>query len=326
MDIGIAKEIAAGGLERRAVLLPEEVKELIKANHRVFVEKGLGERIYIADEDYWRVGATVCQRKTVMSQSIVVKLKAPLPEEFGLLGDNLLFCMLHAEQNPHYLEFLRKRNVTSIAMEIIRNEAQERLVECTHISGEQGMLMAFNLAEKSPTDCNILVLGYGAIAAGALKVANGLGAQVKILRKREYKYMSSFVKNKDIIVNGIEWPKEQRQQKEYLITQDMLALLNKGGIILDLSADYPNPIETCRPSFLDDPVYTVSGIKHISLYGYPGMAPLSSARRYSKQVLPLLLEIASSSLEDLPKHLKDAILTFPEVSQDLEPQPEIAVL
>jgi len=326
MDIGIAKEIAADGLERRVALLPEEVKELIKADHRVFAEKGLGEGIYISDEDYRMAGAVVSDRLTVMSQPIVVKLKAPLPEEFELLGDNLLFCMLHAEQNPHYLEALRERNVASITMELVRNEAQERLVECTQISGEQGMLMAFNLAEKSPAECNVLVLGYGAIASGALKVANGLGANVKILRKREYPHMSSFIKNKDIIVNGIEWPKEKRLQKEYLITKDMLALLNKGAIVLDLSVDYPNPIETCHPTFLDDPVYTVSGIKHIGLYGYPGKAPLSSASRYSKQILPLVLEIASTSLEDLPKHLKDAIVTFPKTVKDLQPQLEIAVL
>jgi len=326
MDIGIAREIAAGGLERRAVLLPEEVRGLIKAHHRVFVEKGLGERIYITDEDYRSAGATICERKTIMSQPLVVKLKAPLPEEFELLGNNLLFCMLHAEQNPHYLESLKKHNVTSIAMELIRNEAGERLVECTHLSGEQGMLMAFNLAEKSPAECNILVLGYGAIAEGALKVAHGLGAKVKILRKREYPHMSSFIKNKDMIVNGIKWPKEKRQQKEYLITQDRLALLNKGAIILDLSADYPNPIETCHPTYLDDPVYTVSGIKHISLYGYPGLAPLSSARRYSKQVLPLLLEIASSSPEDLPNYLKNAIVTFPQAAQEPQAKPEIALL
>ena len=47
------------------------------------------------------------------------------------------------------------------------------------------MIMAFHLAEKSPCDCDILVLGYGDVACGALKVAFSLGANVKILRKQD---------------------------------------------------------------------------------------------------------------------------------------------
>jgi len=186
------------------------------------------------------------------------------------------------------------------------------------MTGEQGMLMAFFLSEKTPADCNVLVLGYGAIASNALKVALSLGAKVKILRKREYPHIKHFIKNKDIIVNGIAWPKEKREKKEYLITKDMLPLLQKGAIIQDLSADYPNPIETCHPTYLDNPVYTVSGVRHISLYGYPGLVPISSARQYSKQVLPLLLEIASSSLENLSAEIKNAIGTLsPQVNPTL---------
>jgi len=311
MDIGIAKEIAAKGLERRPILLPEEVSKLVHAGHQVFVESGLGEGIYIRDQEYRRAGAEiVAERKHIFNKSIVVKLKTPLPQEFRLLKNNLLFCLLHAEQNPQYIEALKKKNVVAIAMELIRNQAGERLIQCTEITGEQGMLMAFHLAEKTPAECDVLVLGYGAIASGALKVALSLGAKVKILRKREYPHIKHFIRDKDIIVNGIAWPKEKREKKEYLITKEMLPLLQKGAIIQDLSADYPNPIETCHPTYLDNPVYTVSGVRHVSLYGYPGLVPISSARQYSKQVLPLLLEIASSSLENLSAEIQKAVLPF----------------
>jgi len=45
--------------------------------------------------------------------------------------------------------------------------------------------MAFHLAEKSPSDCNVLVLGYGDVASGALRVAFSLGANVKIVLSSE---------------------------------------------------------------------------------------------------------------------------------------------
>jgi len=216
--------------------------------------------------------------------------------------------MLHAEQNLHYIRALGEQNAKAIAMELIRNRAGERQVQCSGISGEQGMITAFQIAEKSPSECNVLVLGYGDVSSGALKVAHGLGAHVKILRKSQYRYIKDFLPNRDIVVNGIQWPKEKRDKREYLITRDMLSLLNKGGVVLDLSVDFPNPIEVCRPSPHKKPVYVVDGIKCLSIYGYPKLVPVSSSRRYSKQIFPLLLKIATNPLTKLPKSLKDAFI------------------
>lgn len=310
MEIAVVKEIAARGRETRAILLPREVKRLIEQGHDVFVEKGLGARIYIPDSEYKSCGAKlIAGRKELFRKAIVIKLKPPLPEEFKLLRNNLLFCMLHAEQYPQYVRLLKKAAAKAVAMELIRNRAGERLISCCDIAGEQGMIMAFNLAKRSPVDCSVLMLGYGSVATGSLKVAFNLGAKVKILRKVEYRYIRHFLRRKDIVVNAICWPKEKRENKEYLITRDMLCLLNKGAIILDLSVDYPSPIESCHPTLIDKPTYEVDGITHISIFGYPGLAPISSAARYSRQVLPILLKLASTSLDRLPPYLNKALIS-----------------
>jgi len=309
MNIAIAKDCGTNVSERRAALLPREVKKLVEAGYNVFVEKGLGKGIYLDDSEYKEAGAKiVTHRKNIFNKNIVVKLKAPLSQEFKMLKNNILFSMLHAEQNPHYVEALRAKGAKAIAMEVIRNRDGERQIQCTDMAGEQGMLMAFYLSEKSPSECSILVLGYGAVASGALKIALSLGANVKILRKEEYPHIKDFLRNKDIVVNGIQWPKEKRQKKEYLITKDMLSYLNKGAVILDLSVDFPSPIEPCHPSLHHKPVYTASGVRCLSIYGYPRLVPISSSERYSKQILPLLLKIASTPLDKLPKSIKDAVI------------------
>ncbi len=309
MNIGIARETGAGALERRAILLPREVSKLVEAGHHVFAEKGLGKGIYINDSEYSQAGAEiVSKRKDIFNKAIVVKLKPPLPQEFRLLKNNILFSMLHAEQNPKYTKVLKRNNVKAIAMELIRSKGGERLIQCSDISGEQGMIYAFYLAKKSPHKCNVLVLGYGAVATGALRVAFSLGAKVKILRKQEHPYIRRFIRDKDIVVNGIQWPKEKRERKEYLITKDMFSLLSRGAVVLDLSVDYPNPIQPCHPSLLKEPVYEINGIKCVSIYGYPRLASVSSSRRYSKQILPILLKIASIPLRELPRPIKDAII------------------
>jgi len=309
MDIGIVKENGTKNLERRVILLPKEVKKLSEAGHKVFVERGLGVGIHVDDEQYKEAGARiVATAKSVFNKSIVVKLKPPLAQEFKFLKGNVLFSMFHAEQNSSYVKALGEREAKAIAMELVKNGAGERLIQCSDISGEQGMIMAFYLAEKSPCDCNILVLGYGDVASGALRVAFSLGAKVKILRKSKYRHIKDVLRNTDIVVNGIQWPRDKRKKKEYLITRDMLGLLNKGAVILDLSVDYPNPIECCRPSPHSKPVYVVDDIKCMSVYGYPRLVPISSSQQYSKQVLPILLKIASMPLSKLPKSIRNAVI------------------
>jgi len=309
MDIAIVKEIAAHGKEVRPILMPREVRRVSEEGHHVFVEKGLGKGIHIEDSEYESHGAKLlANRKELFRKDIIVKLKPPLPQEFRLLRKNLLFCMLHAEQNPQYVKMLARVKARAIAMELIFNNAGERLVSCCDMAGEQGMLMALHLAKKSPSDCNVLVLGYGSVATGALKVALSLGANVKILRKSEYRHIRHFLRHQDIVVNALCWPKEKRDDKEYLITRDMLSLMDKGGVILDLSVDYPNPIETCHPTLIDRPSYVVEDITHICIFGYPGLVPISSAARYSRQILSLLLKIASVSLERWPLYLKKALI------------------
>ena len=61
------------------------------------------------------------------------------------------------------------------------------------------------------------------------------------------------------------------------------------------------------------PTYVVDGVTHISIFGYPGLSPISSSIRYSKQILPLLLKIASvKKLSRLPNYIKKAIID-PEI-------------
>jgi alanine dehydrogenase len=308
MKVGIAKEIAAHGKEVRVALLPEEVKKLTQIGIEVYVEKKAGEGVYAGDKQYAEAGAIIERSHSkIFKKDVVVKLKPPLIKEFKLLSGNILFSMLHPEQNAEYVRLLKKTGTKAVAMEEIRNDAHERLINCSEMGGEQGMIMAFHHSPKSPGDCNVLVLGYGQIATGALRVAFSLGAKVKILRKSEYRYIKHHLRGKDIVVNGIRWPEEKRKRREYIITKSMLKLLNPGAIILDLSVDYPNPIESCHPTSLDKPVFAVEGVKHIDIYGYPGLAPLSSAKEYSRKILPVLKDIIKFGFKKAPSYIKKAI-------------------
>ncbi len=321
MRIGLAKEKAPG--EMRVALLPPEVMELVRAGHEVYVEKGAGDGVYASDADYEAAGARIdADPARIYAQEVVVKLKAPQPDEFALMGRNILFCMLHTEQQPEYTEHLRARGARAVAMEAIANQYGERLIDATDITGEQGVLLAFQQHPKSPHDCRVLQLGYGRVGSSAFETASRLGANVKLLRKREYRHIRHFLEGRDMLINAISWPKYKRERREYVITRDMLPLLNRGAVVLDLSVDFPNPIETCRPTQLSNPWYVENGVKHICIYGYPGLAPISCSERYSRHIKDVLLEIASKPLSRLPKSIRRAVVDPQKVRRKAPlPQP-----
>lgn len=312
MEIGIIKERGGGGCDRRVILMPEEVSKLVRAGHAVFVETGAGVGIHVTDEQFHRAGATIVQQPSeAIGRDMIVKLKALSAEEAAMMKPGgVALAMIHQEQSPENAIAIAKAGGVAVAMESICNEFGERDVDCTDMTGEQAMIFAFHLFDKVPWDCSVLVMGYGRVSTGAITIASKLGAKVRILRKCQYSRVDHFLKNVDILVNGITWPKEKRENKEYVVTRSMLSLMNRPGMIIDLSVDYPNPVETSRPTDMKEPTYEVDGIVHMGIYGYPALVSYSSSERYSGQLLPIILEIAQKGLDHAGQHIRNAVIDW----------------
>jgi N5-(carboxyethyl)ornithine synthase len=180
-------------------------------------------------------------------------------------------------------------------MERIRDSKNKRLIDQTDITGEVGVYYALRHLDKMPYDVKAVVMGYGRVASGAIKSCHKLGMKTKILRKSEYKYIQQYLKDTDLLINGISWPASHRNNQKYLVTREHIKQSNPKMIVLDLAVDFPNPIETIRPTNYSQPYYIDENRIHISIYGYPGLVPVTSTNRYSEQVLPLVQIIANNS-------------------------------
>ena len=320
MIIGIPKETKTG--EVRVSLIPKYVRILVKVGHTVYVESKAGAGVGYSDEDYIEVGAKITTADEIYSKAgMIVKFRSPTDNEFKKIKDTILFSMLHAQQNPKYMRYIKENNIGAVAMESLMNDFDERYIDATDITGEVGVLYATRFLDKMPQEAS------GRVGSGAITMCNRLGIKVKILRKSEYKDIAHFMKGKDILINSIAWPEEERKNKNYLVTKDMLKLLNNDAIVLDLSVDYPNPIETCKPTTLKQPWFKVSNVTHISIYGYPGLVPVSSVKRYSPQIMPLVLEIANNGgleglekVSDMGRHIKNASIILSEESKNIVEQ------
>ena len=64
---------------------------------------------------------------------------------------------------------------------------------------------------------------------------------------------SSF--DSDVYKRQVKW---QKENKEFLITRNMLSLMEKGSVIVDISNDEPGAIETSRATTHEDPRYIVA--------------------------------------------------------------------
>ena len=49
--------------EIRATILPEVAKKFTDLGIEVLIESGLGEKVFVSDEQYFDAGATVCNEK-----------------------------------------------------------------------------------------------------------------------------------------------------------------------------------------------------------------------------------------------------------------------
>ena len=294
MIIAVPKETE--DLEKRVMVLPGSVRELVENGHEVRVQVGAGLEIRVSDSEYQQNGAKLnAEPKDLYAGAgMVVKLKAPAPSEFSLMENLILFCMLHSEQNPERIYHLGNRKLVAVEMENVRDSKNQRIINQTGITGEVGVYYALRHFDKLPRDSNALVLGYGNVSTGAIETLSRIGMRIKILRKSEFKYIAQYLKEADLLVNGISWPKPNRDAMRYLVTRDMIRNSNPGLVILDLAVDYPGPIETMHSTTYANPFYIEEGRVHIAIYGYPGLVPVSSSIIYDKQVQPITLLIANN--------------------------------
>lgn len=162
---------------------------------------------------------------------------------------------------------------------------------------------------------NVLILGGGTVGQGALSALYALGANVTvmdinmgILRQLGDKYqghintmfcnqqaIASVLPQTDMVINCVKWPK---QRKDFLITKEMLKLMEPGSVLVDISNDDPGAIESSHETHHDDPRYVVNGVVHYCVSNIPGAVAHSTSVSLAAETLPMLLNIMNNGLAE----------------------------
>lgn len=331
MNIGVPKEIKAQ--EHRVAVTPGAVHALIAAGHSVVIEAGAGTGSGFTDEEYAAAGAQVgVSASEAWSQRLVMKVKEPVPSEYGHLTDtSSLFTYLHLAAERSLTEALLAAGTTAVAYETVQlaNGSLPLLTPMSEVAGRMASQVGAHFLERSHGGRGLLlggvpgvpagdvvILGGGVVGTNAAKVALGFGARVTIfdVSHARLQYLDDVFQGRvqtmasnlgnvlealpkaDLLIGAVLIPGARAPR---LVTRDMLASMKQGSVIVDVAVDQGGCIETIRPTTHDAPTYVVDGVVHYGVANMPGAVPNTSTRALSNQTLPYALKLAAGGVAAL---------------------------
>ncbi|MCS7246416.1 MAG: alanine dehydrogenase [Thermomicrobium sp.] len=358
--IGIPREVKPR--EYRVAQPPHGVRELVRHGHTVLVERGAGVGSGFEDAQYAAAGAVlVDDAETVWSEAeLVLKVKEPIEQEYRFLRPGLiLFTFLHLAASESLTRVLMEREVTAIAYETVQlpDGSLPLLAPMSEVAGRLAIQVgAYYLMEPyggrgvllggvpGVGPGRVVILGGGTVGTNAAQMALGLGAEVvlfdinierlryleQILHGRFQTRVSSeqviadAVREADLVIGAVLIPGARAPK---LLTRAMVASMQRGSVIVDVSIDQGGCVETARPTTHDAPVYEEEGVLHYTVTNMPGAVPRTSTLALSNVTLRYVLELADLGFAEAVR--RDAALakgvnvfrgriTYPSVAQAFE--------
>ncbi|MFH2027824.1 MAG: hypothetical protein ABIJ08_01675 [Nanoarchaeota archaeon] len=336
MNIGMPKETKIG--EFRVALVPDHVRLLTHHGHTVFVQKDAGKKCKFSNKDYEKAGAIICD--DVYDCEMVVRVKEP--PLATIKKNQIIMGYLHVEkgQNPSLLNKLLDQNVTSYAYEEIKDSDGNRLVNLGEEAGIVGMYEGLRLYGKllekngginrfkqlNPikkyfsleqvyaalkeanvhNNVNVYILGKGRVSKGAQEVLKYTDIKPNVLYRNKTIFIDQYIPNADIIINAVDWyPGEDR-----IITKEMLNLMKKTAVIIDISCDENGAIESCIPTTWQKPTYVFNGITHMCVDNLPSAIPRDAAIHLSSMIIDHVLMVANNKELETGMITKEGVFEY----------------
>jgi len=334
MRVGVPKEIKAN--ENRVALIPAGVEILCNCGHEIIIEKTAGLGSGFTDEDYVSAGAKIGSGPTEVFEKadMIMKVKEPLPEEYGLIRENqIVFTYFHFAASLELTEAIVDSKCIAIAYETVQNEEGQLplLIPMSEVAGRMAIQEGARYLEKleggkgillggvpGVEPASVVILGGGIVGTNAAKIAAGLGARVSILDidlerlrylddvmpKNVITIMSNpanirrAISEADLVVGAVLIPGAKAPS---LITRDMLKLMKKGSVIADVAVDQGGCVETIKPTTHEDPIYEIDGVVHYGVANMPGGVPMTSTKALTNATLPYAVQIANQGFPNIAK-------------------------
>ncbi|MBW4078624.1 MAG: hypothetical protein HIU84_08995, partial [Acidobacteria bacterium] len=208
--------------ERRVALDPHAVALLTAVGLKVLVQCSAGEAAGFSDAEYLSAGANLVSNvDEVWGVDLVVKVKEPLPSEYGQFRRGLkLFGYSHLAAAPDLAIALQDAGVEAHAFETVREgQGLPLLAPMSDIAGRSSAIMGdFYLAQGSGTllggsarvpPARVAVIGMGVAGTMAALERNGNGP-VHVLSAEDI-LSTSFEAGTVLSTGATSWPSTDSQ-------------------------------------------------------------------------------------------------------------------
>jgi alanine dehydrogenase len=331
MKVGIPREVK--NHEYRVAITPSGVRELVACGHTVQVEKEAGTGSSIPDEEFVAAGAQIVgSAEDVWAEAeLVLKVKEPVASEYGRLRrDQVLFTYLHLAASRACTDALLTAGTTGVAYETVQlpDRSLPLLAPMSEVAGRMAPQAGAHFLERASGGRGMLlggvsgvyagrvvVLGAGVSGLNAAAIALGMQAEVLLLDKNVAKLrevdrvyqgrmqtvtsntyeVERAVVDADLVIGAVLVPGAKAPT---LVTDDLVAAMKPGAVLVDIAVDQGGCFESSRPTTHSDPVFEVNGCLFYCVANMPGAVPNTSTYALTNVTLPYVVEIANRGLAD----------------------------
>jgi len=335
MKIGVPKEIKPQ--ETRIGLTPDSVKDLVSNGHKVLVEKNGGFEAGFENSDYLYAGAKIIDKvEDIYNDSdLIVKVKEPLSNEVKMIKENqIVFTYFHLAAARELTQDLINSKCICIAYETVTDQKGRLplLAPMSAVAGRMSVQAGAHCLEKNQHGRGLLlggapgveggtvvILGGGVVGENAAMMATGMQAKVHIIDKSQLRLeelkqkfgdkvipqqvdnidFKKLVSQADLLVGSVLVPGAEAPK---IITKDMLKLMKRGSVIVDVAIDQGGCAETSKPTTHANPTYVVDDIVHYCVTNMPGGVPRTSTLALNKVTLPYLNKLARDGYQKALKN------------------------
>lgn len=299
--------------ENRRAIIPADIA-CLSHPETIYVESGFGKVLGISDEEYEAVGCRICSHDEAVEKDIVCDPKIGDADYLKRMhAGQTIFGWVHATQNRDITDIIVEHGLTAYAWEKMFENGRHVFWFNNELAGEAAVINGFQCYGELPYGLEVAVIGNGNTARGACRVLNMLGAHVMQYNRRQEELLRREIGNYDVIVNCILW---DVRRTDHVIYREDLKRMKKNAMIIDVSCDRNGGIETCIPTTIENPTYTVDGILHYAVDHTPSFFYKTFSINNSKVIAPYLDQLASGrigSVLEASLIIRDGVILDPEI-------------
>lgn len=322
MRIGVPREVK--NRETRVALTPHGARRLVEAGHDVLVESGAGAAAFLPDADYEAAGATLGRAEDAWDRDLVLKVKEPVPEEFPLLRDNVLFTFLHLAANEPLAAALVQARTTALSYDTVQLEDGSlplltpmsviagRLATLAggyHLLSSQGGRGVLLSGAPGVAGARVVVIGGGVAGSNALAQAVGMGADAVVIDLDQSRLEALAQQHGDRVRTVVSTPEAIEREAvdadlvigavlvpgrpaPTVLSHDTVMRMRPGSVLVDIAIDQGGCFEDSRPTTHDDPVFEVGRSLMYCVANMPGAVGATATAALTHATAPYVEALA----------------------------------